>query len=721
MRDLNTLTYHPTSTRMAEIMQSRIGTSDEHYFQCLVAYYFGKVATCMRVTVETPGGQIIPANVYAFLFAPSGFGKGRAQNMIEEETIHLFQQRLVEETMPQVAEDNIYSEGVRRAQRAGEDPDEEVQRLRAALNNSGPYSFGFDSGSTPAMKQLRYYCQLAKIGSLNLEIDEIGANLLGSTEILTSYLEMYDIGKIKNKLTKNSDTNRRGLDLKNLVPANLLAFGTPAKTFDGGKVEEEFNTQCDQGYARRPLFAFVQHDKRQARTAAEELAAMKDTAASDYLEQLSMRFEKLADPMHYERKIVMEDNVSLIWVEYKNNCIERAQYLPEHASIQRAELENRFFKTLKIATAYAFIDGDFNITEDNMYHAIHLVEKSGEALSKLMTRDRPFVKLAKFLAASPQPVTQWEMVEELPFYKGSQSQRADLLTLATSWGYKNNVIIKKSFDDGVEVISGESLEETNLDEMSFSYSTDMAFNYVNEVQKFSDLYVLTQSKRGPKDMHHFINHHVDNGHRTEDTCRPGFNFVVLDVDGGIHIDTAKLLLKDYTYLLYTTKSHDPNGEHRFRIILPTNYRLRLDRKEYKEFINELYNDLPFDVDRGTDQRSKKWEANNGHYEYHYGELFDVLPYIPKTTPNEERQKANATLHDLSAVERWFIDRTGEGNRSNQLIKYAMMLVDSGGTFEDIDHAVKQLNNKLPSKLSDDELQTTIMRTVLRKIIKRDQG
>ena len=45
------------------------------------------------------------------------------------------------------------------------------------------------------------------------------------------------------------------------------------------------------------------------------------------------------------------------------------------------------------------------------------------------------------------------------------------------------------------------------------------------------------------------------GYRDEAHCLPGINLVVIDVDEGIDLDTAKLLLQDYKYLMHTTKRH----------------------------------------------------------------------------------------------------------------------------------------------------------------------
>ena len=75
---------------------------------------------------------------------------------------------------------------------------------------------------------------------MNSEIDEIGSNLLGSSDILNTFLELYDVGKIKQKLVKNTAESLRSEEIVGRTPCNLLMFGTPSKLLDGGKTEEDY-------------------------------------------------------------------------------------------------------------------------------------------------------------------------------------------------------------------------------------------------------------------------------------------------------------------------------------------------------------------------------------------------------------------------------------------------------------------------------------------------
>ena len=149
-----------------------------------------------------------------------------------------------------------------------------------------------------------------------------------------------------------------------------------------------------------------------------------------------------------------------------------------------------------------------------------------------------------------------------------------------------------------------------------------------------------------------------------------------------------------------------------------NYTLELDAKDYKEFMSNLYEWLPFEVDTSTNQRARKWLSHDGHYEYHDGELLDVLPFIPKTSKNEERKAQLNTQQQMDNLERWVLNNSGDGNRNNMLLRYAMILLDAGYGFEDIRSRVVQLNNKMPDKLDEAELMVTIMVTVGKQLASR---
>jgi hypothetical protein len=711
MRDLKTLDFHPQSEQIVDYLSDTTRNPDRQFFRVLTAYYLGKIAASMRAVVVTKTRSTIPVNVFAINLAPSGYGKGHSTNIMEEIITKGFRDKFMDETFDQVAEIKLAKMANERAAKFGGDEDDEMTKLRAEFAAMGEIVFSFDSGSTPAMKQMRYKMIMAEAGAVNLEIDEIGSNLLGNVEILTSFLELYDKGRIKQKLTKNTAENSRGKDIDGGTPTNAMLYGTPSKLFDGSRIEEEFYSTLETGYARRCIFGFARKAIRDDTLTAEQIY---DTAVANnstgFLDAYASHLTSLADPGYFNRKLLMEKDVELIMLEYSLRCEKLADEMGEYEEIRKAEMAHRYFRALKIAGAYAFVDGSDEVTEDHIYYAIALVEESGKAFEELLNRERPWVKLAKYLASCRTEVTHADIVEDLPFYKGSASQKADMLSLATAWGYNNHVIIRKSYVDGIEFISGESLEPVDLQSMRLSYSTHIADGYQNQKAPFDQLHKLTQYKGLHWTSHLLANGDSGTGHRAEENILDGFDMIVLDVDEGTRLETVRELFSEFKYMIYTTKRHT-DEDHRFRIILPMNYKLSLSADDYKEFMQNLYEWLPFGVDEQTGQRARKWLSHDGDYEYNDGQLLDVLPFIPRTRKNEIRKQELLDTRSLNNLERWFVYHTGTGNRSNQLFRYARILVDAGQSIEEIRTNVLSLNNKIPDKLEESEILSTIMVSV----------
>jgi hypothetical protein len=713
MKSFDEMHYNPQSEKLVEILGHRT-RMNPLFLRVLVGYYFAMVASQMRASIATHDrGGDIPVSLYALNLSPSGTGKGVSTGFMENEVLHLFRERFLNETFPLLAEQNLPIIANKRAARKGTDPDDEMIKVQKEFDSLGTLAFNFDSGTIAAVKQMRHKLLMANAGSVNLQIDEIGANLVGNIELLNAFFELYDTGTIKQKLTKNTAENPRNEEIVGRTPTNMLLFGAPSKLLNGGKTEEELYSMLESGYARRCFFGYNRVPKAAKALTPQEVYDLR-TNQSDtaYVKQFASYVENLADIINVNRKISISKETTLTLIEYQLHCEALAENLAEHEEIKKTELSHRYFKALKLAGAYAFIENSPELTEEHLYQAIKLAEASGEAFNQLLTRDRNYVKLAKYIASCKRDVTQADLVEDLPFYRGAAGQKAEMMTLAVAYGYKNNIIIKKSFEDGIEFFRGETLEETDLNKMVVAYSDDIATGYQNEFAPFDKLYKLTQAQGL-----HWINHHLIDGHRQEESCKAGFNLAVVDVDGGVNISTVKMLLKGYQYLLYTTKRHT-DEDNRFRLIFPMNYTLDLDAKDYKEFMSNLYEWLPFEVDTATNQRARKWLSHSGHYEYNDGDLLDVLPFIPKTSKNEERKAQLTTQSQMDNLERWVLNKSGDGNRNNMLLRYALILVDAGFDFEEVRSRVVALNNKMPDKLDEAEIMGTIMITVMKQLRSR---
>lgn len=723
MKTNDEMAYHPISEKLVEILCNKTQNQNPLFFRVLVAYYFSIIASSMRTTIVTHDRGDIPVNLYALNLGTSGSGKGFSTNIMENEVINRFRTRFLDETFPLLAEQNLPKLAVKRAARKSVDPEEELVRVQKEFDELGSLVFTFDSGTPAAIKQMRHKLLMAAAGSVNLQIDEIGSNLLASVDVLNTYLELYDVGRIKTKLVKNTADNKRNEEIPGTTPTNMMLFGTPAKLLNGAKVEEELYSMLETGYARRCFFGYSKaSDQPRKLTPKEIYDQLTDKSSNTWMEDLADRLDQLADIINVGKRLVMTLDTSLLVIEYKTRCEDIANQLPEHEEIKKAEISHRYFKALKLAGAYAFIDDSPVLTDDHFYNAVKLAEESGDAFEQILTRDRNYVKLAKYLGSVQREVTQADLVEDLPFYRGATGQKTEMLTLATAWGYKNSIIIKKSFADGIEFLRGETLKASSLDSMIVAYSSDITEGYSNERAPFDKLHIMTQQP-----SMHWVSHHLAGGYRNEDNAIPGFNLIVIDVDGDVPMSTVKMLLEPYKFLIYTTKrsgTAEANGQDRFRVVMPINYELKLDAKDFKEFMANIFEWLPFEVDTSTNQRARKWmtcaQNNEGvpsRYEYNEGEILDVLPFIPKTSKNEERKQLLQDQQGMDNLERWVMNNIGDGNRNNMLLRYAMILVDAGFKMEEIRQKVMHLNDRIADKLEEAEIMSTIMVSVAKAIAK----
>lgn len=730
MIDLSGVEHHPAIKEMVDVLCNRTQNADRSFFQVEAAYFLAKMAATMRANISTKiFGEAIPVNIYALGLATSGYGKGHSIYIIENEFMKGFQKRFMEDTFNVVSEMNLNKIAGDRAARLGSDVGEELERVEKEFKTAGPYPFTFDSGTAPAVKQLRHKLLLSGCGAINLQIDEIGSNLVNNTDILTLYLELYDQGMVKQKLVKNTADNQRGDDMDGKTPTNALLFGTPSKLLDGGANEEHFYDFLDIGYARRCIFGHGQQSKRNTEnlTVEELYDRLSNPANTQSINKWFAQFHRLADAAMYGWRIVLDDAVGIKLLEYKMACERAADQLKEHEEIRKAELSHRYFKAMKLAGAFAFVDESNEIEMDHLMSAILLVEESGQSFQMILNREKTYVKLARYIADVGTPLTHADLHEALPFYVKGTAARNEMLTMATAWGYRRHIIIRKMFTDGIEFFEGEKLQETDIDEINVSYSDHWAYNYLAEKVPFDKLHLMTQNPDTHWTNHFFKNGEEGKGHRTEENVVPGFNMIVIDVDGGVRLHAVHELLKDYKFMTYTTKRHqfyegidergdEIRGPDRFRLMIPINYNLKLDSEDYREFMNSFMDWLPFKTDESANQRAKKWEScATGTYHYNLeGELLDVLDFIPKTSRNEAYKNQSKELQSLDNLERWFAQRIASGNRNNQMIKFALALVDSGLSLIEVSKAVHEFNKKLSNPMSEDEIDKTIMVTVSKR-------
>jgi len=715
--------YHPFSEKIVDILVRKVNNDNRHFFRILTGYYLSKVASMMRCNIQTNDRDVIPVNTYVLNLMVSGTGKGHSTNILEREFVAHFKKEFLNNIFPRKAEENIQILAQERSQARinigqsilplNEEYEIQLDKFQRHFDRLGELAFSFDSGTAPAVKQMREKLLLASAGSMNLELDEVGSHISANTDVLNVFLELYDVGLVKQKLIKNTVENIRSEELPGNTPTNLMMFGTPTKLLDGGRVEEEFRQFLETGYARRLLFGYtVDSNRTKYASAQERYQQMVDANLAKDMLAIQQTFTNFAKRPFNPVLQISEAN-SIYLIQYQMKCEAAADDMKDHMSIHKAEMIHRYYKAIKLAGAYTFADNSTEITQDHLDYAISIVEDSGEAFHTLMRKQGPYERLAHYLADCDNEVTHHELMEELPFYKGSETQRKDLMTLAMSFGYRNNIIIKKRVLDDIEFFLGETLMETDLSSLTVSISKDIAYNFaVPDIKPpFDQLHKLTTA-----DGYHYTAHAFVNGHRKSENVIPGFDLLILDCDGDVNISIVKVLLEDYTFLISTTKRHTEEL-NRFRLILPISHRIKLTTRDYSRFMENVFEWLPFPVDEAAKDISRKWESYPGHYEYNHGATIDATMFIPETKRSDET-KAQISATGVDNIERWFMAHTTKGNRANHLYRYGMVMIDANMALGDIVEKLETFNNSLETPLLEDQFRNSTIKSISKEFQKR---
>lgn len=715
---LNLSKFHPLSEKIVDIVCTKVQNSDKAFFRIEVAYYMAKLASNMHTSVRDITGNVMPVNLFAFAYGESGYGKGFSQNIIEGYLTNGFEETFTEVIYPETAKQSIMEKARAISQRTGIDEITVEADLTADFASMGDFMYGFPEGTAPALKQLRTAITFAGVGAASLEMDEIGYNITKNVDVMATLLEMFDTGKTKDKLIKSTKDQKRINSLRGATPANVFAFGTPVTAFDGGYTEETLIKLKKSGYGRRSFFAYGDMSSKYVSDISEDelFAKLTDKSLTSDMDDIHDQLTALASMDLVDQELLMDAKASRFALSYNQFCKQRASAISEYRPIERAEMLHRVAKVTKLAGAYAFIDKADAVTTEHLEYAIALAEVSGQSLSKILNQPKAHVRLAQFLCEFGSPVTQADLVEHLPFYTGSASQKKDLMTLAMAHGHRNAMAIKSFEESGVAMWQGETLEPTNNEALIVSTSTALADNYTNKTASIKRLSEVCSTQDMNFCNHHFKNGEVGKGNRSKANTEAGTNIVVFDVDNTRfkpHILHA--LLEPYNHVIYETKSSTPE-EPRYRLILVLSHIVKLDDVEYKKFCNNIAKWLPINVDLPAIQREKKYRTYEGSNAWYQdtGANLNVMPYYPNTREAEENLKHNSALLQarIKGMHKWVIHTASKGNRNNTLFAYVKFLSEhTTETKEKIIERVRETNSHLVDPVDEAELTQTIFKSL----------
>lgn len=697
---------------LTELIQSKTGIKNKHFIRLMILNQFSQVATNMRVSIKYYDGTVIPVNMYGLAMAVSGFGKGRLTNILEDELFYKFKNKFMNELAPSISVESLQNLAEDICVKNGIDQEEAMDMVMKRWNTLPKFLYNFSEATDAGLKGARERMTMAGVGGTNMMIDEIGINLEKMEDVVGTMLEVYDMAKAKSKLIKvdsNSDSGR--------VPASLFMFGTPSRLMDGSKTEARFFSMLQTGYARRTLFAYVREYESTNEVDADEILNIaKNGIVSNGTDEFADRLELLASMDWHNKEITIPDDVAKEIIKFeKIDCVNEVSKLKDHQELLRLEITHEYWKLTKMLGLIALANQTDTVTMEDFELAKEIVLDSRQVFINIMDREPNYKRLFKYIVDAEEKLTQADLVEHLHFYSSAnQATKREMMLLAMAHGYKNGAVIKETAKDGVVFYEGTQYDDIDESKIILSVSNDLAYDYKALYGKWEDLGNVLKTNI-EYSAHHFID-----GHRCLANAKPEFNIVILDIDDGTPLSLAMALMKEYKYLIGTTKSHrkSKNGkiEDRFRLILPLAKTISLNNEEYSQFMQNVYESLPFEVDTATKDASRKFTGvENAEIFYNEGQYLDPIEFIPNTTRANERRNRINDMTSLDNIERFFMLNASKGERNNHLIRFALMLTDGGLCYEDIEEKVLSMNDKLDNPLPVREIMSTVMNTVKKRI------
>ena len=277
-----------------------------------------------------------------------------------------------------------------------------------------------------------------------------------------------------------------------------------------------------------------------------------------------------------------------------------------------------------------------------------------------------------------------------------------------------------------------------MKKVTVSISEHITENFKSYVVPFNKIVDLVKSK-----FNYSAGTFKDN-YRNSDNYLNYSDLIILDIDDGKSIDEARIIFEPFDYIIATTKSHqkEKNGKicDRFRVILPTEKPINLNKTDYSKMMNEVFKDYPF-VDTVCKDSSRfyfpaknstiithsgftnfEWETyhkralendliqrdalrrkqqlneafNNKSFEYGSGEKIDYIRTILKTEK----------LLKLIKYDEKYVS----GQRNKTLYSYGRYFLDLGFNNEEVKEILIWINSQGDS-IPDEEINKTVFKSL----------
>lgn len=669
-----------------------------------ILYYFGSIMLNKYKLRKTIGAKPY-IRYYSIAFAPSSAGKSF----------------MVDKIHKMCGLDNyskIMHTNFNNKLSSLEDKPEGIDIVRRYIPKS--VTIGLE-GSKEALFNIIEAQAFSDFGSLNLLTEEFGEVITSSGELLSKLKEVYDT-TYKTKLVKGSnETGGMKHDISNIT-CNLLALGS--KRGLSTQAEEDLYRIATSGLYRRSFV--IESDQHAEKT--EQPDNVLDTEL--HIEKINEFFKQHAVNRVMKNNFMLEHDFG-----YDDNYIDYLEQIDdallEDAAADRLDQFKQYSTgsleaIIDCSHIICFLEGKLVVTSDHLASAYSFMQRTRQTVIDTFKPRLPY-KVMYELLHKRNNLTTSEMIELEPSIPQAANKLKDQLALLDELCYRKDEVLIRN-EGKVTRYAIEPLPETNINKLIVSVSNDgkmeRAINYQPYEISWTDMKKICIS---PNIDSFCLSHFEESaqapdGHRRKQSHISGQNLCGFDIDDGkITLKEMTELLSEYTYFIYTTKSHQvsKNGGpicDRYRVILPTKTEYHIDPEGHKQLYANIEEYLGIhNNDTATRNVSRLFFTNSSESVQTYsntGDLFDISLHLPSTNKSDEfkhnfkEASQNVNFDNMSAREagilKWFLMNTSEGSRYHNLTKLYYFYLDLGSC--NPDEKVAAANRMLNVPMSENDMR-----------------
>ena len=553
-----------------------------------VLYYYASIMM-NKYNMRKDIGSKSFIRYYSIIFSGSGTGKSFVLKKIEDMC------KLNNYSAAMIA---TYKDNISRLPETPDDVDEVLRYMPKSI------TIGVE-GTAEGLFYVSKSQASSGFGSLNLATEEFGEAVGSSGGLLSKLKELFD-GQFKAKIIKGDNESEMKSDIDGVI-CNFIGLGSRKGVT--AESEKELKRIATSGMYRRSWIIDSKEsvEKNKSKTEVKEL--------EEYIDSLNENFK--ADFIARRKIDVMTERFLSHTSEFKkhleevdDDLIKRAHdnKLNEFAQYDTGSLE----MIIDLAHIIAFLEWDMEVNEKHLTKAYDFFIRTRESVEDTFKSIHPYKTMYDLLMLKDN-MTVSEMAEfesNIPIAKGKV---ADNIALLEELCYRNDEVLIKS-EGKVTRYRIQALPKTNLDKIIVSLSTDnqweASVQFQGHIITWDQLKQLVVSKK----TQCFTTAHFENSYREKKNFIEGQNLIAFDIDEKMTIEEAKKIFSPYTYLIYTTKSHQitkgkKGAWDRFRIILPTKTTYYVTEDQHKRMYENLADGLDVHNDTQTKNVSRLWFTN----------------------------------------------------------------------------------------------------------------